>query len=31
VQYEFCFIGWEGPGGLSDGTAAGSIPGGLIA
>ena len=31
VQYEFCFIGWEGPGALSGGTAAGSIPGGLIA
>ena len=31
VQYEFCFIVWPGPGGLSGGTAAGSIAGGLIA
>src|SRR5947209_8141658 len=31
VQYEFCFIGWPGPGALSGGTAPGSIPGGLIA
>ena len=31
VQYEFCFIGGGGPGGLSGGTAAGSIVGGLIA
>src|ERR1700729_424629 len=31
VQYEFCFIVWEGPGALSGGTAPGSIPGGLIA
>jgi hypothetical protein len=31
VQYEFCFIAALGPGGLSGGTAAGSIPGGSIA
>ena len=31
VQYEFCFIGATGPGGLSGGTAPGSIVGGEIA
>jgi len=31
VQYELCFMVADGPGGLSGGTAAGSIPGGLTA
>ena len=31
VQYATCFMGWSGPGGLLGGSAAGSIPGGLIA
>jgi hypothetical protein len=31
VQYEFCFMGAGGPGGLSGGTAPGSIVGGEIA